>query len=63
MEKQNFLTTNLGRALPADGIHQKLLVLGLSQRDITALSHYTEFPTTAFRAHQLHCFHDYAQNV
>jgi hypothetical protein len=53
MENQEFPTMNFAPALPADGIYQKLLVLGLSQRDVIALSHYTEFPTTPFRSHQL----------
>jgi hypothetical protein len=58
MENQDFPTTNLAPAFRADEVYQKLLVLGLSQRDIIALSHYAEFPTTPFRSHQLHCFHD-----
>jgi hypothetical protein len=62
MENQDFPTMNLAPSLPSDGIYQKLLVRGRSQRDSIALSHYTEFPTTPFRSHQLHCLYDYAQN-
>jgi hypothetical protein len=63
MENPDFPKTNLVPALPVSTIYQKLLALGFSQRDVTALSHHTEFPTIPFRSHQLLFFHDYARDV